>query len=279
MLGYFKQRRRRRLRATPLPATWLQTIRRNVPIYGRLSPDDQRELEGHVQVFLAEKQFEACGGFELTEEVPVTIAAGACVLLLHRKTEYFGRLITILVYPAPYVASSVKPIGGGVILEEEQIRLGEAWKSGVVVVTWADLQATAHGLNHGSNLVLHEFAHQLDMEDGAANGTPVLERSSQYASWSRTLEWEYERLRRDCALGRYTVLDKYGATDPAEFFAVATEAFFERSLLLARRHPELYGELKHFFQQDPARWPRHDPGAESHHEEESRLVGEEGIEG
>ena len=142
MLGYFKRRRRNRLRASPLPASWLQIIRRNVPMYGRLTIEDQKELEGHIQVFLAEKRFEGCGGFELTEEVRVTIAAGACVLLLHRKTDYFRRLITILVYPAPYLANSVEPIGAGVVLEEEQTRLGEAWKSGVVVVSWADLQAT-----------------------------------------------------------------------------------------------------------------------------------------
>ena len=278
MLGFFKKRRRNRLRATPVPASRLQIIRRNVPIYGRLPQEDQRELEGHVQVFLTEKQFEACGGFELTEEALVTIAASACVLLLHRKTDYFARLITILVYPAPYVANSVKPIGGGVILEEEQIRLGEAWKSGVVVLTWTELQSMAQGLNHGNNLVLHEFAHQLDMEDGAADGTPVLERSSQYASWSRILEWEYERLRRDSAMGRYTVLDKYGATDPAEFFAVATESFFEKSLLLAKRHPGLYGELRGFYHQDPARWPSRDPAAETQRAGESRPVGEDGIE-
>ena len=262
MLGYFKRRRRSRLRASPLPASWLQIIRRNVPIYGRLPQEDQRELEGHMQVFLAEKQFEACGGLELTEEVSVTIAAGACVLLLHRNTDYFRRLITILVYPAPYVANSVEPIGGGVVLEEEQIRLGEAWKSGVVVVTWADLQSTAHGFNSGRNLVLHEFAHQLDMEDGVADGTPVLERHSQYARWSRIFGSEYERLRRDCALGRYTVLDKYGASDPAEFFAVATESFFEKPLLLSKRHPDLYEELKAFYRQDPARWPSYAPGVE-----------------
>ena len=262
MFGYFKRRRRDRLRSSPLPGSWLQIIRRNVPIYGRLPQEDQRELEGHVQVFLAEKQFEACGGLELTEEIRVTIAAGACVLLLHRTTDYFRRLITILVYPSPYVTNSVKPIGGGAVLEEEQIRLGEAWKGGVVVVTWADLQATSRGLNSGRNLVLHEFAHQLDMEDGLADGTPVLERSSQYARWSEIFGSAYERLRRDRALGIYTVLDKYGATDPAEFFAVASESFFEKSVLLSKRHPDLYEELMAYYQQDPARWPSSEPGVE-----------------
>ena len=231
-----------------------------------------------MQVFLAEKQFEGCGGLVLTEEISVTIAAGACVLLLHRKTDYFARLITILVYPAAYVASSVKPIGGGVVLEEDQVRLGEAWKSGVVVVSWADLQATARGSNPGRNLVLHEFAHQLDMEDGVADGTPVLERRGRYARWSSTFGSEYERLRRDSALGRYSVLDKYGATDPAEFFAVATEGFFEKSLLLSRRHPELYDELAAFYRQDPARWPSRDRDVEAHPAGPSGPDGEDGVE-
>ena len=193
------------------------------------------------------------------------------MLLLHRRTDYFARLITILVYPAPYVASTVQPIGGGVVLEEEQIRLGEAWKSGVVVVSWADLQATARGTNSGRNLVLHEFAHQLDMEDGVADGTPVLERRGQYAGWSSTFGSEYERLRRDTALGRYSVLDKYGATDPAEFFAVATEAFFEKSLLLWKRHPELYGQLEAYYRQDPARWPTRDSPVRGGHDHRARA--------
>ena len=137
-------------------------------------------------------------------------------------------MITVLVYPSAYIAKATESLGGGAVLEGEQVRLGEAWKDGVAVVSWDDLLATARGRNPGRNLILHEFAHILDMEDGAADGTPVLPRRGQYASWSRVMEEEYERLRRDDALGRYTVLDPYGATNPAEFFAVATEAFFEK---------------------------------------------------
>jgi Mlc titration factor MtfA (ptsG expression regulator) len=254
MFGFLKRRRRKRLRASPLSSSGLDVIRKNVPLYGRLWDGDGRELEGHVQVFLAEKHFEGCGGLVLTEEIKLTIAGHACVLLLHRQTDYFPRLITILVYPAAYVARLASSIGGGVVMEENQVRLGEAWKSGVVVVSWDDLQETARGLNEGRNLVLHEFAHQLDMENGTADGVPVLERRSQYRSWSRVLGSEFEQLRRDSARGRYTVLDKYGGTDPAEFFAVATEAFFEKSHLLWRRHRQLYDELKGFYLQDPVAW-------------------------
>src|SRR5262245_53125608 len=174
MFGFFKERRRIRLRSAPFPSTWLDIVRENVPIYKRLNESDQKELQGLTQVFLAEKHFEGCGGLELSDEIRVTVAAQACVLLLHRKTDDYPRLITILVYPSAYLARSVQPIGGGVLLEEEQIRLGEAWKSGVVVVSWQELRALARGRTHGKNLVLHEFAHQLDMEDGTPDGTPIL---------------------------------------------------------------------------------------------------------
>lgn len=254
MFGFLKRRRRERLKALPFPETWRAFIATNVPTWPRLPEGDREELEKLVQVFMAEKHFEGCGGLELNEEIKVTIAAHACVLLLHRGSDDFPRVVTILVYPSTYVATSAEAIGGGLVLEGEEPRLGEAWKGGVVVLSWNEIRAMARGENSGRNLVLHEFAHQLDMEDGGAEGTPVLEGPRQYASWKRTFEWEFERLRRLAEIGRYTVLDKYGATNPAEFFAVTVEAFFEKSALLERRHPELYGELKSYFHQDPARW-------------------------
>jgi Mlc titration factor MtfA (ptsG expression regulator) len=253
MFGHFKRRRRRRLLSKPFPAEWLNFIRKNMPLYARLPQADRRELEGLVQIFLAEKSFEGCGGLELTDEIKVTIAAQACLLLLHRETDIYPRLITILVYPSAYVAKAHEPIGGGIALEGESVHLGESWSSGVVVLSWDEVRAGASDIHDGQNLVLHEFAHQLDREDGEINGTPLLEQRSQYLTWGRVLSAEYERLQRDSRLGRVTVLDDYGATDPAEFFAVATECFFEKPRLLQKRHPELYDELKSFYRQDPAR--------------------------
>jgi Mlc titration factor MtfA (ptsG expression regulator) len=253
VFGFFKRRRRERLRSAPFPAAWLAIIERNVPFYRSLPDADRRELQGLIQVFLAEKHFEGCGGLELTDEIKVTIAAQACRLLLHRPTDIFPRLITILVYPNAYRAKAVEPIGGGGVLEGEQVRLGEAWKGGVVVISWEEVRAIALGRSYGRNLVLHEFAHLLDMEDGADDGTPILENRSRYESWIQVLGEEYDRLRRDSALGRYTALDDYGASNPAEFFAVATECFFEKPGVLRKRHPELYEELSAFYRQDPAR--------------------------
>jgi len=253
VFGFFKRRRRQRLRAASFPADWADMIARNVSLYACLPEADRRELQGLVQIFLAEKSFEGCGGLALTDEIRVTIAAQACLLLLHRETDVYPRLITILVYPSAYVARAARPMGGGIALESDAIHLGESWSSGVVVLSWDDIRAGASDIHDGQNLVLHEFAHQLDREDGAINGTPLLEQRSQYLAWGRVLNAEYERLQRDSRLGRHTVLDQYGAIDPAEFFAVATECFFEKPRVLQKRHPELYEELRSFYRQDPAR--------------------------
>ncbi len=147
----------------------------------------------------------------------------------------------------------LEPLGGGGLIAGEQGRLGEAWGQGVVVLSWDDVRRGAADMRDGQNVVLHEFAHQLDQEDGAADGAPILPGRSRYVAWARVLGAEYEQLRRDASRGRPSVLDDYGATNPAEFFAVATECFFEKPGLLRRRHPELYEELRAYYRQDPAR--------------------------
>jgi MtfA peptidase len=251
MFGLFKKRRRERLRSASFPAEWIQIIRKNVAFYDRLSESDQRELQGHIQVFLAEKSFEGCGGLVMNQEIKLTIAAQACLLLLHRQDDYYPRLFSILVYPHAYVAKSIEPLGGGMVLEGETARLGEAWKDGAVVLSWDDVRSGASDFHDGQNVVLHEFAHQLDQADGSADGAPLLEHRSQYVTWARVLGMEFERLRKDAAHHHRTVLDQYGATNPAEFFAVATECFFEKPVQLQRKHPELYDELKMYYRQDP----------------------------
>jgi Mlc titration factor MtfA (ptsG expression regulator) len=251
MFDLFKTRRRERLKAEPFPEAWEAALRANVPLYGRLPEADRAELRGHVQVLLAEKHFEGCGGLELTDEIRVTIAAQAAMLLLHRETDYYPKLVTVLVYPSAYVAPSVEHVGGGLVLEGESARLGESWQTGVVILSWDDVRRGATDPRDGHNVVLHEFAHQLDGQDGSANGAPILERRSQYVTWARVLGEEYEELRRDAERGRKSVLDDYGATNPAEFFAVATECFFEKPAPMQKKHPALYEELKAYYQQDP----------------------------
>ena len=254
MLRLFKHHRRRKLLDAPFPEEWLAIIERNVPIYSRLPEADQAELRGDVAVFIDEKIFEGCGGLEMTDEIRVTIAAQACLLLLHRETDYYPDLRTILVYPSTYVAPITEHGDAGLITEGESARLGEAWTHGAVVLSWDAVRRGAADFHDGQNVVLHEFAHKLDQESGDANGAPPLEHTSMYVAWARVLGAAYAELQRESRLGHRDVLDAYGATNPAEFFAVATEAFFEKPAQLKRKHPELYEELALYYQQDPERY-------------------------
>jgi len=249
--AWLRERRRFRLRQRPFPREWNAILERNVPIYRRLLEADRSELRGHIHVFLAEKRFEGAGGQAITDEIRVTIAAHACVLLLHRTTDYYPGLYTVIVYPGAYVADRTVREPLGIVTERTETRLGESSSRGAVVLSWDAVEAAASDVGDCRNVVLHEFAHQLDAEDGSVDGAPVLADRSRYVVWARILGREYERLRRDTALGRQTVLDRYGATSPVEFFAVVTECFFSRPELLKAGHPELYGELRDYYQQDP----------------------------
>jgi Mlc titration factor MtfA (ptsG expression regulator) len=203
-------------------------------------------------VFLDEKSFEGCGGLAITDEIRVTIAGQACILLLGRQTDYYPQLRTILVYPHRYLADHREHLPDGSVREGVHARLGESWCRGPVVLAWDDVLRGAADIHDGHNVVFHEFAHQLDGESGANEGAPVLPRRSMYIAWARVLGHEYEHLIDELKHHRRTFIDAYGATSPAEFFAVVTEAFFEQSIQLKRRHPELYDQLVAFYQQDPA---------------------------
>ncbi len=251
MFGLFPHHHRDDLRATPLPEAWIAILARNVPLYDRLPADDKAELHGHIQVFLAEKTFEGCGGLAMTDEIRVTIAGQACLLLLHRETDYFAKLISILVYPSTDIAPDAQLIGGRVVLAGEHSWFGEPRAAGVVALSWDDVQRGAYDPRDGHNVVFHDFARQLDLEDGAADGAPLLKNHGRYAAWSRILGHDFDQLRDDQKAGRKTVLDAYGATNPAEFFAVASECFFEKPAKLKKKHPELYDQLRAYYHLDP----------------------------
>lgn len=248
----FPRRRRARLRLQPLTARQRAIVRRNVPYYSALSAADQRELEGHMQVFLAEKRFQGCGGLRMSRTIRLTIAAQACVLLLHRESGCYPMLRSILVYPSTYVERRVRERLGNLVIERDHARLGESSIWGTVVLAWDAVRRGALDVADGKNVVFHEFAHQLDAEDGEMNGAPVLRTRSAYAAWARVLGAEYDELRQRLAAHLPSDIDPYGATKPAEFFAVVTEAFFETGAKLRRSHPELYEVLRDFYRQDPA---------------------------
>jgi len=251
MFDLFKTRRRAALRKEPLTEAERAIVKKNVAYMARLEEADRHELEGLVRIFLAEKFFEGCGGLDLTEEIKVTIAAQACRLLLHRETDVYPDVASILVYPSAYRVPG-QSAEGGIVLEGGQARLGESWMRGVVVLAWDHVKSDATQPAHGQNVVLHEFAHQLDGEDGSMDGAPDLGARARYTSWARVLGDEFADLVQRVHAGRPTDIDAYGATNPAEFFAVATEMFFEKSRAMKQRHPDLYGELVAFYKQDPA---------------------------
>src|SRR5437773_6222399 len=252
MLAFWKQHRRKRLRTRPFPKQWLTLIQRHIVFFRRLSASDRAELLGHIQVFLAEKRFEGCGGLAITDEVRVTIAAQACLLLLHRRTDYFPGLLTILVYPLTYMVQEDHQVGEHVWQEGTVSRLGETGRRmGSLVLSWGAVKHGAADPSDGKNVVLHEFAHRLDYENGAADGVPGLATREQQSAWSEVMRTEFASLRAADESGIPTLLDTYGATDPVEFFAVSVEAFFEQPRALRARHPRLYAELQNYFQQDP----------------------------
>src|SRR6266576_1882861 len=258
---WLKQWRRRRLRARPFPNEWLKLIQRHVIFFPRLSAMDRAELLGHIQVFLAEKRFEGCGGFAITDEVRVTISAQACLLLLHRETDYFPHLLTILVYPLTYMVEEKRQVGEHLWVEGTVSRLGETGRRmGSLVLSWGGVKHGAADPSNGKNVVLHEFAHQLDFENHAADGVPGLATREQQLAWAAVMRSEFASLRAADESGVPTLLDTYGATDPAEFFAVSVEAFFERPCALRARHPKLYEQLRNYFQQEPVEYSAEQDG-------------------
>jgi Mlc titration factor MtfA (ptsG expression regulator) len=248
---WFKKWRRNRIAQRPFPQDWLRILERNLPFYNRLPSYDRTELQRHIQIFLAEKRFEGCRGLEITEEIKVTIAAQACMLLLHRKTDYYPGLYSILVYPHAFVINRPQHVGAGIFSEESQVLLGESWHRGSVVLSWDDVRHGAADIHDGQNVVLHEFAHQIDQSGGRGDSTEVLKSRTRYLAWARVLQKDYEKLRSAAMQNRSDLLRDYAATNPAEFFAVATEYFFEKPRELKNAHPNLYNELKDFYHQDP----------------------------
>lgn len=225
-----------------------------VPLLAHLDDAGRRRLRDLTARFLDAKQFLGGGGLEVTHAMKVTIAAQACLLLVGLPgDDVYPGLNTIVVHPDDYRAHQTRRNPDGSVTEGISGRLGESWTDrGLLVLSWDDALGGAVDPDDGLNVVLHEFAHQLDAADGSSNGAPVLRGRARYGAWARVLGDAYQRLREDVADGERTLLRPYGATNPAEFFAVATEVFFEQGDLLARAEPALYRELATFYGQDPA---------------------------
>ena len=251
--AYAKHAKRRKFMRLPFPKEWEEFLRANIEVYHHLPDDLKSQLRQRINVFVGEKVFEGCGGLEITDEIKVTVAAQACLLILNRKTTFFPKCKTIYVYLEAYVFTR-KTRQGPVVTEDPQVRLGESWTDGPVVLSWDDVKKGAKCSNDGENVVLHEFAHQLDQEDGRAEGYPLLDGRSQYLVWARHLGDGYKRLRNKLQRNKKTVLGAYAATHPAEYFAVATEVYFESPELLKKKFPKVYEELRKYYKVDPVEW-------------------------
>ncbi len=246
--------RRGRIRRQPFPAAWRELLRRRMPMYSRLPAPLQLALKKHTQVLLAEKPFIGCSGLEVTTEMRVLIAAQAALLLLNGHGGYFPRLRQILVYPGAFVADRAHSDEHGVVHDTRRALAGESWQQGQVLLSWDDVVAGAADADDGRNVVIHEFAHQLDQARGHANGAPWLGRRERYARWAKVLGAEFNTLRQRLNAGEQGLIDAYAATEPAEFFAVVSEHFFEQAPALAAGHPALYDEFARYYGVDPRHW-------------------------
>ncbi|WP_041417540.1 zinc-dependent peptidase [Shewanella woodyi] len=247
-------RHRASVTATPFPASWRIILKQRMPYFRSLPADLQLQLKDLIQVFIDEKEFIGCDGIVIDDEIRVTIAAQACLLLLNRKTDFYPKLKQILVYPSVFIVKNHELRSGGVVGDKKRLLSGESWENGKVVLSWQTTQDDAADPRDGSNVVIHEFAHQLDQEDGNANGAPILSSLDDYSSWSEVLSREFERLQYQAEQNTPSIFSYYGATNPAEFFAVITEVFFEQPQEFYQSHRELYTELSHFFKLDPINW-------------------------
>ncbi len=252
MFGWLRNRRRRRILAQPFPAEWEAVLRSNVWQYETLSDAEQARLRDDLRIFVAEKNWEGCGGLEMTDEVKVTIAAYACLIVLGLSLDSYDRVLSILVYPDEFYVRDTTVTREGFHRDELVDHLGEAWHGGPVILSWADTLDSGRHRGAGTNVVIHEFAHQLDMLNASVDGMPPLRTTAQIRQWRHVMTAEYNLLVRQSEQGDPTFLDEYAATNIGEFFAVATEYFFEQPVQLRRRHPALYAILRQHYRQDLA---------------------------
>jgi hypothetical protein len=242
------------VRRQHFPAAWREILRRRLPAFARLPVDLQLQVKKHVQVLIAEKPFIGCAGLVVNDEMRVLIAAQAALLLLNHQAGYFANLRQVLVYPGAFVVERSTPDASGLTHETRRALVGESWQQGQLLLSWDDVLAGAADPDDGHNVVIHEFAHQLDQERGRANGSPWLGRRDGYTRWAAVLSAEFKSLQQRVARGEADVIHPYAATDPAEFFAVVSEHFFEQPAALAAAHPALYAEFARCYRTDPLSW-------------------------
>lgn len=257
LLSWLRSRRRRQRRAQGIPDHLLPEVRRYLWQYDRLSTDQQQKLLADAAVLMAEKNWEGCGGQSMDDHVRLAVSLQLALLTLGLGHEYFDSVLSILVYPDQYRVPERLHQGGGVVLERESVRLGEAWHRGPVILSYADVLEAGDGPNGGRSIVAHEFAHQLDMHNGGdTDGVPPLASREQADHWLSVTGASLRQLRRDCRTRSDPMVDCYGAGDPSEFFAVVSETFFQDPERIAWRDRPLYDVLVEYYRVEPLKWVR-----------------------
>lgn len=252
IFSWLRNRRRKKILSSPMPGHWEGILDQNVRQLSRLTLQQRALLFQRVQIFVQEKYWEGCNGFEITEEVKLTIAGQACLMTLGFAKDCFDQLKTILVYPDTYAATENFQNSIGVLTEGTSFRLGESWGKGPIILSWSSIYEGGQIPDDGRNVVVHEFAHYYDAVEGQFSGTPPLHSNQEYQRWEDVMTAEFQELRGQLSRGEATFIDAYGSTNPAEFFAVCSEHFFEQGRQMREYSSDLYETLKMFYQQDPA---------------------------
>lgn len=251
MFGWLRSRRRRLLGEGPWPSEWHDILARNVKQTRWLDAESREQLRAWVAVFVAEKRFEGCGGMEIDDEVRLSIAGQAGLVVLGLPGEFLDRLRSVLVYPGDYVVSRSTPLAGGGELEWKEQRLGETWGGGSMVLSWPRVVEGGRLRDGPRSVVIHECAHAVDLLDGEIDGVPPLEPAFSRGDWMRRIAACRERFAEALDEGRFVAFDDYAAEGPGEFFAVATECFFQDPHRLHRYDRDLYGLMVEAWRQDP----------------------------
>ena len=255
--AYRAWRRRRFLLKHPLNAGLWQQVSLRFVFFERLTESEKQRLAGLCALFLHEKQISAAGNFQLSDEMKLGIAIQACILILNLGLDFYRDWVEVIVYPEEFFPRNEYRNEQGLVQTDDQAYAGQAWLHGPVILSWASVERAWR--QERANVVIHEFSHKLDMLNGDANGFPPLHAGMSRQHWAQAFTQAYEDLRRRVQLHQMTALDAYGCESPAEFFAVASEAFFNIPAVLARCYPSVYDQLVMFYRQDPAgRAPDHD---------------------
>ena len=242
------------VKRVPFRQEWETYLQTNLPLYASLPQDLRTRLNDKISEFIPRVYWEGAKGLELTGEMIATIAAQACLLTLNMTGNPYSGLRTVIVFPKAFIHESTSSDKSGTLTDRRHRVSGLSYSSGTISLAWEETEQGGRVMNDGYNVVFHEFAHQLDQADGYSNGAPILRRPQDYAEWNQIMRREYDRLVDSSTNGKPSLLDPYGATNPAEFFAVATEAFFEKAGRLHKHNPDLYRIMQQYYQLDPRQW-------------------------